>query len=549
MKRLRAAMLGLVFVLAPWANQWLRAQEEQGEVEQNPDDTTERVLLLLPGAPLLAQLSITIDEQPFRRLREKQLDEIVSQADANGDGQVTWDEASQSRSLAQGRIDGAASPEALTAFKAQYDTNGNDLLDKSELRRLFALFNGGPAFAVQGQAFLGDSADGSQIKELLDTDGDREISAQEIATFPERILRRDANDDGIVTLAELAGPTNFAARLGDARATANVESLLPIDATTDWKRLHAILLERYGRDVQLPVSAFGHTRSLAKKLDANSDYLLSAEELAALRTCEPPLVLDVALGTRTKLRDTVVLATIAPDLNQLLRIDRAADGKLTLDLPGALLELMAPNPKPSFVNAAAQVTTYMANLDRDKNGYLDRRETSAPEIASQFDAWDLDQDGQVYPDELKSSLENQQAPLWQRITVAAMSQGSDLFSKFDVDRDNQLGVREVARSAELLAALDTDGDGAISSRELPVTRFRLAIARGDETYKYLRRGLLLKRPAPAARSTPADAPAWLLNMDTNSDGEVSLREFLGTAEQFKRLDANGDGFIEPSEAL
>ena len=37
-------------------------------------------------------------------------------------------------------------------------------------------------------------------------------------------------------------------------------------------------------------------------------------------------------------------------------------------------------------------------------------------------------------------------------------------------------------------------------------------------------------------------------MDKNGDGDITLREFLGTKEQFKNLDKNGDGFIELSEA-
>jgi hypothetical protein len=37
-------------------------------------------------------------------------------------------------------------------------------------------------------------------------------------------------------------------------------------------------------------------------------------------------------------------------------------------------------------------------------------------------------------------------------------------------------------------------------------------------------------------------------MDVNGDGDVSRREFLGSEEEFRRLDADGDGLISLFEA-
>jgi hypothetical protein len=37
-------------------------------------------------------------------------------------------------------------------------------------------------------------------------------------------------------------------------------------------------------------------------------------------------------------------------------------------------------------------------------------------------------------------------------------------------------------------------------------------------------------------------------MDRNGDGDLSLREFMGTAEDFRRIDTDGDGLIDAAEA-
>ena len=44
-------------------------------------------------------------------------------------------------------------------------------------------------------------------------------------------------------------------------------------------------------------------------------------------------------------------------------------------------------------------------------------------------------------------------------------------------------------------------------------------------------------------------PSREIALDRNADGDVSAREFLGTPEQFKQLDEDGDGYISLEEAL
>ena len=54
-------------------------------------------------------------------------------------------------------------------------------------------------------------------------------------------------------------------------------------------------------------------------------------------------------------------------------------------------------------------------------------------------------------------------------------------------------------------------------------------------------------PSLAARPPAKEIPRWFTLMDTSGDGVISAREFLGEQEQFEKLDANKDGFLDALE--
>jgi hypothetical protein len=311
----------------------------------DPADKTERVLVLLPKAPLLIELALTIDEQPFRLPSEQMLDDLLAQADTDKDGRVTFDEAGKTSSiLGAGKFTATSN-----------DRNKNGYFDKDEARLALAEYFGSDTFNVQGQAFLGGQADGSQLEQLLDTDGNGSLSDAEIDATAGRLRSRDADDNETITAEEIAGVGNVQ-NLADNRALAAIETILAINKSTNWQQVHETLVLRYGKKAALPPEAFKLTREFGKALDKNSDGDVSPDELDALATADAPLVLDVALGTRSRLRETVLVTSMCDELKRIARVDRSADGKLLIDLLAIRPDVLAPNPKPAPNTFAGKAT-------------------------------------------------------------------------------------------------------------------------------------------------------------------------------------------------
>jgi hypothetical protein len=49
-------------------------------------------------------------------------------------------------------------------------------------------------------------------------------------------------------------------------------------------------------------------------------------------------------------------------------------------------------------------------------------------------------------------------------------------------------------------------------------------------------------------SNTGGLPMWFLKMDRNGDGDISPKEWLGTEEEFRAIDTDGDGLISGEEA-
>jgi hypothetical protein len=121
-------------------------------------------------------------------------------------------------------------------------------------------------------------------------------------------------------------------------------------------------------------------------------------------------------------------------------------------------------------------------------------------------------------------------------------QADPLFEELDANADGRLGERELASAPQRLLQRDTNGDGQLAGSELPhsmIVAFLVGENPSEQSF-YV--------PQSMTATGATETPAWFAHADLNGDGDVSAREFLGSAARFAMLDANRDGYIAADEA-
>lgn len=526
----------------------------------------ERFLLMAQGGPVLVEATLTIDGRPLREAMAQLVDALLADADTNGDGRATWSEVIESPAFKGGRygnVEANTETEAARLVRL-YDVNKNGVVDRDEVPRFLTRNAGGsrPFSLTSSNEYRGYNQFDSPTLRTLDEDRDGQLNRDEVAQAATRLRIRDADSDDILLVADFVSvlfETSPGQMSNRRRAAPDAAYLL--DDQTQWEGLLYSLSELYAFGGELDATSFPQRRELFEQLDADRDGRVGRDEIRRLATIEPQIQLEVRFGQPAKAqeqeanvettettssqdhsigRPTLRLVNVAHEL----QVDAAAisqsDTRIALVVPGAELVFFANDG--AAVDYLAQARSQISTYDANNDGYLssDELPDGLPGTFGSFESLDGDSDGKLYPDELAEYLQQRAGAALCQIRARAADETDALFAALDADNDGRLETRELDRAPDLLLALDGDQDGVVASSELPGA-IAVGFVRGDPQQV----NSLFMAPAPALRYE--DAPAWFRQMDFNSDGEISAREFLGDPDQFAALDANSDGFLSAQE--
>jgi len=484
------------------------SQSADAELVQVPEPR-DRFLLLIPGGPLIVDLILSIEGESHATSLQRFVDEELAAADINKDGRTTWKEVANSERFRYGQFRYNPAPSMR-----MFDGNQDGLVGSSEFLRFLTRNAGSTQSFVLRTSNEHRYHSQSVVMELLDDDRDGAITQQEMGQVAARLLRLDAADDEILTLADFKSDVRQVSRPISRRRADQPEVAVRINERTDWNYVWYSLSELYADGDPLTSQHFSFAAEVADALDADRDGTIGVKELKGLTEPPPHLVLKASFGEIRKAGEPPRTRLRLQELSEHLQSIGATVGerpkRILLALPGFRVQFFV-NEDPMLYN------------------------TTVDEV-------DLDSDGKVGEYELANFLERQRPAFRALVRTWVAGHEDPLFAALDADGDGMLGARELHQSTELLRSLDRNDDGRVESHEVPDAMV-VGFVRGSPLRD---NQLFVIASSPAETERPS--PTWFTAMDTNRDGEISHREFLGTPDQFQQLDRDTDGFVDPREA-
>ena len=515
-------------------------------------------VLLLDQRPVFVRLHVNMDGKPFRQIWREYLERLFDERDRDHDGVLDKSEAAGVPDLTAGSL--AVRVAVQRANPLERAANAEGKITREAFLAYHEKSEAAPFTTRQGQ---GRSQAATALFDLLDADHDHQLSAEELRGAELSLRKRDFDDDEIITDQELLPGQNpygsgiVVVQAGGQPGQARSGMVFLIEPGTQPGNLATALLQRYDSNKD---GAIAGTRATSPEvvldpevfaqLDTNGNGSLDADELGRFADRSPDVELRFAMGTETVEDAEQEAQSNDRQPSPGYSLKRLVSGTYEIHTGDARLRIEKNNANPGAPGRPVNQVQFR-QFDTDNKGYIDEDEAKRnPFISNLFKVMDRNGDGMLRKEEFDAYFERLNEAAATRLTLEVTDNGQELFQMLDADSDGRLTLRELRAAPQLLTGRDADRDGRLSGSEIP-RNISMVLSRSVSSPNLGGRvvfaGAAGMRAQPPRAATPA-GPLWFRKMDRNHDGDLSPREFLGSREDFDRLDANHDGLIDAKEA-